>query len=869
MKFFQLTPLQVAVKLNTDLTKGLTSKQVQINRELYSSGLTGDRDRFTKSGVVAEFKELSTVALLVSALVSLIFVFLQQDVVALVGAVLTALFVLIVVMARVFLVRKVNASMRDMFCSATFRANVVRDGKSTVVAADHLVPGDIVFLSAGDRVPADGRIVHCSLLKVDESYLLGESLPSEKNDAVIHGDNHAPAELHNMLFGGSLILRGEACVIITSIGEEMLRNKLPISQTSNPLSFQSRLQFQMSQISKLLSLFALIIGALVFVLGLLRKGAFADTLLLAASMVFAISSVSLEILVSVTLAVGSKTLYNEKIRIKNQSVIEKLASVQVICTDKTGTLTKNDMSVKMCYAKDELFPFQKGHYANAAELILYGSMCCDVKSSIVDGKRVFDGDPTECGIVRALETIGKKHSFVETQFPLEGRLPFDKIRKCTSSIRVINGHNLVIVKGTPDILLSLCCDDKEIILKANKAVESMAKQGLRVLGIAVKEIETIPPELFVEDIEANLTFIGLIGLKDSLRADATSSLATGKNAGIKTIMMTGDHVSAAVAAAKSMGIFKDDSIALTAGELDELSEQQLEGLVEHCCVYSGVSSKQKLRFLKVWQKKKYSVAFSGETVDDVPLLQNADVGYTYAHAASDVARVFADVILEENHFSMLARAIHLSRASYNNVLKAIRFFLAGNLSIVLAALLTILFGGAFAFTPLQLLLLCVLTVIVPSYVFGYEAARDGLMNAPPRDQKKSLLNTTHFIEILWHGVSVSLVTVAAFFIGKNAADFSSAKTMAFVVFAAAQLLHAYSMRSVHPLLKIGLFKNKKLNIVCIAGTVLILVTLFVPAVNTLFGNAALTWLQWLLVLILSVVPLLFFELLKTFKKIKR
>ncbi len=872
MKFFQLTPLQAAEQLNTDIIDGLSLSQVAQKQEICGKNeLKRHDEKLDKSRFLTQFKDLTIIILLVAAVISAIISVLQKDYWELINAALIVAIVIINGVIGMLQEGKAEKALASLERFSLPKARVIRSGQVVEIKTVDLVPGDIVLLEAGDLVPADGRIVECSFLKIDENVLTEESLPAEKSVGIIAGDNHSIGDLCNMAFSGTLVISGTGKMIVTSIGMETQLGKIA-GMLHRGDHEKTPLQTQIAQMGRVLSLVALIVCAVMLLLGIIEGKPIIDMLLTVVSLAVASIPEGLLATVTVMLAFGVRQLAKKGVIVRKLGAVEALGNIEVICTDKTGTLTKNEMNVVSCYVKGEHLEFAPKNYKKSAELILYGSMCNDAFIEKRDGRSICIGDPTEGAIISALKTFGKDKHFLDKQYPRMGVIPFDRDRKCKSTIHVIGGRNLVIVKGTPDVLFEKCTN-QAYVDEAIKAEEEMAKQGLRVLAVAVKEIDVIPSELFVEEIESDLVLVGLIGITDALHSETSHALRACKKAGIRTVMLSGDQSVTAKAAAEQMGIFVEGDTILDGQQLDAMSDEEFLSCIENCSVYARITPEQRVRVVNTWQKLGKNVAVTGDRSSDAPALQRADIGCAMGVSGVDVAKDAADIVVLDDSFATIVTAIRQGRGVYNNIKKTVRFLLSGNLSEVLVILAAMLMLFNVPLLPLHLLWINVLTNALPALALGMETAREGLMNRPPRSKKESLITKSITVDVLWQGALIAVVSLLGYVFGtgflprtQDLQLISTGRTMAFAILAFSQIFHAFDSRSRHSILKIGAFGNRWLNLSALASVVLILFVMLTPGVSSVFGIASLNFVQWLTILGLSLIPFVCCEIVKLIKK---
>lgn len=870
MKYYNLTPEKTAEKLNVDIELGLSAEQVAQKQQVCGKNQISQKQKGSLlSRFASKFHNFTLLILIAAALISAIVAFVGKDYIKLISAIVIIAVVILNSVSSVMQENKAENEIASLDKRIVSKVKVLRDGQKAYVEAIDLLPGDVMFVQAGDMIPADGRLVACSQLKVDESLLTNERLLSEKNTQVISGDNHSVSQLHNCVFAGTMVMQGKAKIIVTAIGDETQIVKSGVD--NNTSAEKTPLQIQVAQMSKVLSLAVLAICVVIFLLGILQKNSIADMLLLASALAVAAIPEGLSTTVTSLLAQGAHRMADESVLVRKRGAVENLGNVDVICTNMTGTLTQNRMTVSACYAKDSIYPFVKENFRNVAELIFYGSMCNDAYFTSKDGQTVCVGDPTEGAIIEALESMGKNRMLFDSEYPKMGKIDFDTVRRCKSTIHIIGGRNLVIVKGSPDVIFSKCLDDDQLE-SARKAADMLASKAMRVLAVAVKEIDEIPAQLFAEDIENGLTFVGLIGMTDALHNQTKSSLAACVSAGIRPIMITGDHIVTACAAAKEMGIFRDGDKSLTATQFDALSDEEFETNIESYSVYSGIKASHKERIVAAWQKQGKAVAFIGEGLADAGALQAADVGCVIESAASDVAKNAADVVLTDDNFETVVSAVQKARGIYNNIKKTLKFLLSGNIGEVLLILISVLLFSALPLAPLNLLWINLVTDMFPALSLGAEYARVGLMSRPPRDKKETLLTKEITIDGLWQGGLIALVSLFGYLIGTGFAPrtndallIAQGQTITFAILSFSQIFHAYDSRSRHCVFGVGIFGNKQLNISVLISIALMLLVLLVPGIMNLFGTVYLNFGQWVIIIVLSLVPFAVCEIVKIIK----
>lgn len=863
MKFFQITPLQAASQLDSDCENGLRDEQIDGIRKIYgTNSMPSNRKQSFVSALATQLRDIMTDILLVAAAVSGLVSFLQHDMGKLIDAFVIIAIVLLNITIGALQQGRAERALDALAEITAPTATVKRGGKRMIIPSSELVPGDLMILSAGDFVPADGRIVTCTQCKTDEKLLSGENLPAEKSPGIIEGDNHSVSDLHNMVFSGSMVLEGEAEALVTSIGLETQLGKIA-GIMQNKSALKSGIQRQMAQMGRVLGLAAIAICLVIFVLGLIEQKPILDMFLMAVALAVAVIPEGLTATVSMLLAIGVKKLAKINAVVRKLDVVETLGNTQIICTGKTGTLTENKMRLVQFFTGGEILDFEPANYKMAAESVLYGSMCNEASLVMQNGRRVCKGDPTEGAILYALEDLGREKEFINEQYPKWGDIPFDSERKRKTTVHVINGQNVVIVKGAPDVLYNMC-NNGEIELAAFRAAEKkMAESALRVLAIAVKAIDVIPSELTPE-IENGLHMIGLFGMMDPPRPGVVEAISSCISAGIRPIMITGDQVTTATAVAQKVGIYNPGDVALTGAQLDQMTDEEFENYLSRCSVYARVSPEQKVRIVSAWQNKGKSVVMTGDGINDAPALHSADIGCAMGASGTDVAKEASDIILLDDNFSTLVSSVQQGRGILNNISKTVKFLLTGNIGAMLFTLAAMICFATIPMLPIQMLWINMIILVMPGLALGLETARSGLMERAPRDKRQNFIDKNTAVDVIWQGILIAAVTFAAFAIGYSD-SVGLAQTMAFAVLALSQIIHSFDCRSRHLCIKIGLFSNIS-HVISVVLSLALTVAVMLPGIGTVFGIQSLSFARLTTVLILSVIPFFVCEAVKLFRK---
>ena len=745
-------------------------------------------------------------------------------------------------------------------------AQVVREGQPRSIPADQVVPGDILLLQAGDMVPADARLLEANRLQADESAMTGESVPVEKSPGPPLPEDAPLGDWSNMVLSGTLITagRGRALVCATGMDSQMGRIAGLLSQQDQG---DSPLQRRMVEISRTLSFVCLCACAVMFGVGLLRGKGMLDMFLTAVSLAVAAIPEGLPAIVSIVLALGVGRMARQGAIVKGLPAVETLGCAGVICSDKTGTLTQNKMTVRQLW----LLPG-----ARRREALTAACLCSDARLVWHAGAPQAQGDPTEAALVVYAARDGIDQLRLEQEQPRRDEVPFDSKRKRMSTLHPRPGGGWrLYVKGAPDVLLERCVNgpngplspsDRGRIVAAN---EEMARQALRVMAVAFRDLDKAPPSLEGQDWEQQLTFLGLFGLMDPPRPQAAQAVALCHRAGVRPVMITGDHRSTAVAVARELDIFRDGDLAVTGAELDFMPQQVLEEEVDKFSVFARVSPEHKLRVVKAWQARGAVVAMTGDGVNDAPALKAADIGCAMGRSGTEVAKGAAQLILTDDNFSTIVSAIREGRGVYANIRKAIHYLLSCNIGEIFTIFTaTLLDLGQMPLVPVQLLWLNLVTDSLPALALGVEPVEEGVMELPPRPADQGLFDRKFSLRLCWQGLMVGLLTLGAYFLGLRhlaapGQEGAVANTMAFATLTLSQLFHAFNARSEdRSLFSLGVFSNPAMNRAFLGGLVMQLAVLLVPPLQGVFSVTGLDLSQWLTVLLLAAAPIPICEVAK-------
>ena len=860
--FFNRTPEETLKAVESART-GLTSAQAAERLERFGKNALAEGKK--KSGLqvfLEQFQDLLVVILLVAAVISAISGNLESTIV---------IFAVLILNAILGTVQhfKAEKSLESLKAMSSPTAKVLRDGKRTVIPSTQIVPGDIVELEAGDMVVADGRILENFSLKVNESSLTGESEGVEKISDVIPGDEVALGDRKNMVFSGSLVTYGRALVVVTGTGMNTELGKVAtlMNQTQQR---KTPLQQSLDDFSKKLAIVIMVICALVFGLSLYREMPILDSLMFAVALAVAAIPEALSSIVTIVLALGTQKMAKENAIIKDLKAVESLGAVSVICSDKTGTLTQNKMTPQKIYADGSLLEGNDLDLVNDVQRLLLKAalLASDATTDPVSGAGI--GDPTEVALVMLGDRLGIDETFYRQTHPRLGELAFDSDRKLMSTLHDIDGVPTLYTKGAIDVLLSrsthvltrdgkvpMTAEWKERISRVNM---ELSMEGLRVLSFACREL----PEnhTLTLDDEKDFTFIGLISMIDPPRPEAIQAVADAKRGGIRTIMITGDHKVTASAIAKQLGIFREGDEAVSGVELDNMTDADLDQRLEKISVYARVSPEHKIRIVSAWQRKGKIVSMTGDGVNDAPALKAADIGVAMGITGTEVSKDAASMILADDNFATIVKAVVNGRGVYTNIKNSINFLLSGNMAGILCVLITSILGLSVPFAPVHLLFINLLTDSLPAIAIGVEPATGGLLDQKPRDPKEPILTRGLLGKIFAYGAIIAAAVMAAYFIGLRDSGPELAMTMAFSTLTLARLFHGFNCRGIPSIFRIGLTTNKASIGAFFAGVVLLAAVLFIPGLNTLFEVAPFTMQEIGLVVLLAFLPTVVIQIYK-------
>ena len=845
---------------------GLSTEQVASQRQKHGeNALAEEKKKSALLVFLEQFKDLLVIILIITAVISFVTGNRESTIVILAVITLNA----ILGTYQHFKAEKSLASLKAMSSPS---AKVMRNGTKMEIPTREVVPGDILLLEAGDLVAADGRIIDNFSLQVNESSLTGESEGVNKIADIIDAEDVALGDQKNMVFSGSLVTYGRANVVVTATGMHTEIGKIAalMNQTQ---SKKTPLQQSMDNFSQKLAIAIIVICIGVFGLSMYRDMAILDALMFAVALAVAAIPEALSSIVTIVQAMGTQKMAKENAIIKEINAVESLGSVSVICSDKTGTLTQNKMTTKQVYTDFTLFAGEHLDFSNPAHRWLLKTAVLANDSTSKDGKEI--GDPTEVALINLAHKFMIEESEYRQQHPRLEELAFDSDRKLMSTLHCFDGVYTLCTKGAMDVLLGrsvnivthngvrpLTEEDKEKISAVNT---QLSENGLRVLAFAYKPFDgDVCPDITLED-EQDFTFVGLISMIDPPREESKQAVADAKRGGIRTIMITGDHKVTATAIAKQIGIFQEGDMSLSGPELDKMSDDELNAVLERVSVYARVSPEHKIRIVNCWQEKGKIVSMTGDGVNDAPALKKADIGVAMGITGTEVSKDAASMILTDDNFATIVKAVTNGRNIFTNIKNAIKFLLSGNMSAILGVLYTSLAALPVPFQPVHLLFINLLTDSLPAIAIGMEPARADLLKDKPRDPKKSIMDRAFMLSILIQGAVIGLFVMIAFHLGLRTSA-SLASTMAFATLTLARLFHGFNCRADASIFKLGFGSNKSSVFAFLAGVVLLAAVLLIPAFHSLFMVADLTAMNLLQILVLALAPSILIQIYKVIRE---
>ena len=894
--WFNKTSQEVEKELGTDCQKGLNTNQVQEKVKKYGINELQEKkkDSLLKK-FLEQFKDFSIIVLIIAAIVSGVVGVAQGE-----GFSDTIIILIVVLLNAVIGVAqesKAEKSLEALKKLSSHASKVIRNGKEQVIPARELVPGDVVVIETGDYVAADLRIIEAVNLKSQESSLTGESVPVEKISEKIDGAEIGIGDRKNMLFSSSLITYGRGKAIVVNTGMDTEVGKIA-GMLDNAEKQETPLQQRLNNLGKTLGIACIVICAVIFIIGLIQGKEIINMFMTAVSLAVAVIPEGLVAVSTIVLAIGVQKMVKKNAIVKKLPAVETLGSSTVICSDKTGTLTQNKMTVEKVFCDDVLQDINKINTTEDFKKLVYNCMLCNDSRVLENGQLA--GDPTETALVDMAFKLDYEKS-IYRENPRVQEVPFDSERKLMTTVNKNNGKYIVYTKGGVDELLKCCnsflykgeirtnLDSYAKWIRENN--EKMAKEALRVLAFAYKEMDHLPSKEEMKTIENNLTFIGMVGMIDPPRLEAKRAVEKCKKAGIKTVMITGDHKVTAIAIAKKLGILVDESEALTGTELDKMSDSDLTRNIRKYSVYARVSPEHKVRIVKAWQANGEIVAMTGDGVNDSPALKTADIGCAMGKVGTEVAKEAADVILTDDNFATIVSAVEEGRRIYDNILKVIQFLLSCNVGEVIVLLLATLFapqiGHFFGISdvtmiqvlmPIHILWINLVTDTFPALALAFDPANSDIMSRKPIKKDEGIFTKGRTFRIIYQGIMIGLLTLAAYLIGIGSTTqaiegltleqtkIEVGQTMAFIVLAFSELIHVFNVRdNKQSIFKTGILGNGVLILAILASALLMVVILFIPQLRTIFSIPILPKDNVIETIILIISPVIIVEILKLFK----
>ena len=848
---------EIEKELRTNIKTGLGDKDVQIRQDEFGKNkIEEGKKESLLVKFLNQFKDFMIIILIIAAIISAVVSYIEWT-----GDYFDSIIIIAIVVFNgiMGLIQEAKAekSIEALKKMSAPVAKVKRNGKALTVNGEDIVPGDIVILETGCYVPADIRLINTYNLKVEESSLTGETEAVEKDENALFNNQKVPlGDMKNMVFAGTAVVNGHAEGIVTNIGMNTEVGKIASMIITNEAP-QTPIQKKLSEVGKVLGIACVVICALIFVIGVIKKISVVEMFMTSVGLAVAAIPEGLPAIVTIILSIAVTKMAKRNAIIRKLPAVETLGSSKVICSDKTGTLTENNMKVVEIIG-------------NKNKILEYGALCCNCE--INEG--VVEGEPTEVAIVK--EAVKEKQNKV---LPRIYEIPFDSNRKLMTTVNELEkGKYRIITKGAPEILLGICDYYEEnntvhdmnstFLSKIKNKNEKMAEKALRVLGVAYLDVDIMPKEITPDFLEKGLIFVGLIGMINPPRKGVKEAVLACRRAGIKTVMITGDHIITAKAIAKDLEILRGRELAITGQELDKIPDSKLEKEIMNYSVFARVTPEHKVRIVKAFQKTGAVVAMTGDGVNDAPALKKSDIGIAMGRKGTDVAKNAADMILNDDNFVTIVDAVKQGRNIFDNIKKAIHFLIATNIGEIVTIFVGLLLGVKSPLLAIQLLWVNLVTDSLPAIALGLEPPEKDIMNRPPRDAKKSIFADGLMGKIVIEGFMIGMFTIFAFFIGNKYYGIEVARTMAFISLGMLELIHSFNVKSEESIFKVGLFENKYLLGAFVLGTVLQLGILFVPRLAEIFKLTQLNATQWLITIAISIAPIIIVEIQKKFNELK-
>lgn len=862
---------QIFNELGVDLNYGLQQQEVVRRIEKYGdNNLKEKKKESLFIRFVKQFNDFMIITLIIAAIISAAIAKITGN-----GDYIDSIIIIVIVIfnALMGLIQEAKAekSLEALKKMSAPSAKVKRDGKIQEIEASKVVPGDIVILEAGNYVPADCRLINSYNLKIEESALTGETVPSIKDASVVLRKNTALGDLCNMAFATTIVVNGHAEAIAVETGMNTKVGQIAgmIIEDKAP---QTPLQKKLGEVGKTLAIVCIAICALIFIIGIFKKIPIVEMFMTSVGLAVAAIPEGLPAIVTIMLSIGVTKMAKKNSIIRKLPAVETLGSSSVICSDKTGTLTQNKMTVSQI--RNAFGVVNKQDEITILEL---GTMCTDTVQEYKENKLQAIGEPTEVAITNAAIQIGLNKTELYEKMQRINDIPFDSKRKMMTTIHKFGNKYRIITKGAPDILLKKCSkyyqngDITPIFSKIENIKEQnkiMADKALRVIAVAYKDVESLPTKLNAQTIEEDLTFVGLIGMFDPPREGVKEAVRTCRRAGIKTVMITGDHLQTAKAIAKDLGILRKGDLAIDGESLEKTSQQELEKNIMNYSVFARVSPEHKVRIVKAFRSTGAVVAMTGDGVNDAPALKNADIGIAMGKGGTDVAKNASDMILTDDNFVTIVEAVKQGRNIYDNIKKAIHFLIATNIGEIFTIFVGLLLGIKSPLLAIQLLWINLVTDSFPAIALGLEREEENIMNRLPRNPKKSIFADGLWGKIVTEGIMIGTLTLVAFSIGTKFYSIEVGRTMAFLSLGILELIHSFNVKSEESIFKTGIIENKYLVGAFILGTLLQIIVVIIKPFADVFNLVQLSGIQWIYTTIISISPIILIEIQKKFNSYK-
>lgn len=863
---------EVRRKLQTSLITGLEEEVIKKRREIYGKNkLEENRKDNLFIKFIKQFNDFMIIILIIASILSAGIAYYEGSHDYFDSIIIIAIVIFNAIMGLVQEAKAEKALEALKKMSAPI-AKVKRQGKIINVKTEEIVPGDIIILEAGNYVPADARLINASNLKVEESALTGENLPVLKKADMILNIKTSIGDTLNMVFATTIVVGGHAEAIVTDTGMNTKVGQIAkmIIVDESP---ETPIQKKLAEVGKKLGVGCLFICFMIFIIGLLKKIEPIEMFMTSVGLAVAAIPEGLPAIVTIMLSIGVTKMARKNAIIRKLPAVETLGSSSVICSDKTGTLTQNKMKVI------EIFNVAGSVLKSKQKFILkLATMCTDITMIYENEKVVIDGDPTEVAIANAALEVDQNRDEIYINEKRIYDIPFDSRRKLMSTIHKIGNKYRVITKGAPDILLKRCTryyEENEInkltgniIYKLNNYNSMMSNKALRVIGVAYKDLDSLPYNIDSKSIEKDLIFVGLIGMIDPPKDGVKEAVHVCKNAGIKTVMITGDHINTAKAIAKEIGILKNQDLAITGEELDKMPEKELNKNIMKYSVFARVSPEHKVKIVKAFQKTESVVAMTGDGVNDAPALKIADIGIAMGKNGTDVAKSASDMVLTDDNFITIVEAVKTGRNIFENIRKAVHFLIATNIGEIVTIFVGLVLGLKSPLLAIQLLWINLVTDSLPAIALGLEKPEKDIMNKKPKESKKGIFADGLWTKIFIEGIMLGMLTLLAFSIGNNLYGIEVGRTMAFVALGLLELIHSFNIKNEESILKSGFLENKYLLGSFILGTILQITVVIIPSVAEIFKLVPLNTIQWIYTISISILPLPIIEIQKKFNEFK-